>query len=125
LLPQKVRKQAGLLNVRGEDEQEQCPIVTQRHPADHATWIAEHNVHVFIAWSVTSRLKGRDHVAQLLLKVTLGTEDQPTDLRMQSVGSHNEIKLAPISALQFYLNVTPIFMHAPDFVTKNYFSGYL
>ena len=107
--------------VGGEDEQEQRPIVVQRKAPEHPSRLSIHQIHVFVARTVTSDLERRDHVAEMLLEPILRPECKPANVRMQSIGADHQIE--PALACMFELNLHTVcpLLKADDLIVENDF----
>ena len=91
------------INVGGEDEQKQRPIVMQRKSPQHPAWLAVSHVNIFVARAVAVDFERRDDIAELSLKLILWPEYEPANVRMQTVRADHQIE--PTLAAVFELNL--------------------
>ena len=66
----------------------------QGKTAKHPSRLPIHQIHIFVARTVATDLERRDRVTELLFELTLRTECEPANLRMQTIGADHQIEPA-------------------------------
>src|SRR4029079_10071425 len=83
---------------RGEDEQEQRPIVMQGEAPKHAPRLSVHQIHVLVARTIAGDSARRDDIAEMFLELPLRPECQAANSRMQAIGADDQIE-PPLAAM--------------------------
>ena len=65
----------------------------QCESSNHPSRLSVHQIHIFIARSVATRLKRRDDIAEVLLEPPRRPKGELTNGGVQAVGANHKVKL--------------------------------
>ena len=104
-------------------EQEQRHVVAEGNSDDLETDLGVHRRDEFVAGTVSLHLERRDHDAQIPLELFVRPESEPADPGVQAVGTHDQIEIPGLPALERDPNPVPLVRERPHGVVQDQLGG--
>lgn len=105
---------------RGEDEQEERAVSSQRDASDHGSRLVVDDVDVVVARAIAFSLEGGDRVAQIFLEASLRTEDELAHPGVQAVRADDKIEPSRRRALELDMRCVCFLVNRGDLIAEDH-----